>query len=197
MKRYKRRNFFIKKDMQGKYILGYFLLVMGGCLFFIALLTFFSSESLTITYTDNDLQFGNTPLMLLRQILTANWVFLVIGGAVVVIVAMLMTHRIAGPMFRLERALDNMLDRNLNDTIFLRSKDEGKELANKINRFNAELSSDLFTIQQQAEAIQHILDTAPAPSEKDDKAHPVAQEQLQEHCRKIISLSGSYELKHD
>lgn len=197
MKKYKRRNFFIKKDMQGKYILGYFLFVMGGCLFFIALLTFFSSESLTITYRGNNLQFGNTPLMLLRQILTANWFFLVIGGTVVVIIAMLMTHRIAGPMFRLERALDNMLDRNLNDTIFLRSKDEGKEIANKINRFNAELSSDLHAIQQQAEAIEHILNTLPAYSEKEDEKQTVAHKLIQEHCRKIISLSGSYELKHD
>jgi methyl-accepting chemotaxis protein len=158
--KHKRRNFFIKKDFQGKLILGYFLFVTGGCLFFVILLGLFSADTLTIAYSNHDLQFGQTPIMLLKKTLAAHWVFIVVGSAVLVIAAMFLTHRIAGPLFRFERALENMLNRNLNDTIFLRSHDEGKDLAKKINAFNSELSQVVKNVQGHTEAITDLLELA-------------------------------------
>ena len=67
-KGYKRRNFFIKRDFQGRLILGYFLFVTGGCLFFIVLLGLFSADSLTIAYNNHDIQFGQTPFMLMKSV---------------------------------------------------------------------------------------------------------------------------------
>lgn len=71
VKQHKRRNFFIKKDFQGKLILGYFLFVTGGCLFFMILLGAFSADTLTISYNNNELQLGQTPVILLKEILAA------------------------------------------------------------------------------------------------------------------------------
>jgi methyl-accepting chemotaxis protein len=157
---YKRRNIFIKKDFQGKLILGYFLFVAGGCLLFILLLGFFSADSMTISYNNHDLQLGQTPIVLLKKVLAAHWVFLVLGSVFLVITAMFITHRIAGPLFRFEKALDNMLEKRLDDTIFLRSKDEGKDLAKKINAFNEDLSISLKNLQAHSEAIAGLLEQA-------------------------------------
>jgi methyl-accepting chemotaxis protein len=171
---YKRRNIFIKKDFQGKLILGYFLFVAGGCLLFILLLGFFSADSMTISYNNHDLQLGQTPIVLLKKVLAAHWVFLVLGSVFLVITAMFITHRIAGPLFRFEKALDNMLEKRLDDTIFLRSKDEGKDLAKKINAFNEDLSISLKNLQAHSEAIAGLLDQARtktlnlSPAELDD-----------------------------
>jgi len=131
-KRYKRRNYFIKKNFQGKLILGYFLFMVVGCLVFAVILAILSADSMTVVYQDNELQIGQTPFMLIKQLITAHWIAIVVGSAFVVVGAMFITHRLAGPMFRLERAADNMVAGQLNDVIYLREKDEGKELAAKL-----------------------------------------------------------------
>jgi len=138
-------------------ILGYFLFVVIGCLIFTVILALLSADSLTVVYQDNDLQIGQTPFMLVKQLLTANWIFLIAGSAFVVVAAMMITHRIAGPLFRLERAVDNMSRGQLNDIIYLREKDEGKELAEKLNQFNNRLSQDLRYMARQSRNIEDLL----------------------------------------
>jgi methyl-accepting chemotaxis protein len=153
----KNRNFFIKKDLQGKMILAIFVSVLGGCLIFILLFGLFSADTMTISYSNNSLQMGQTPIMLLKKAIAANWVLIVIGGTLLVILAMIGTHRIAGPLFRLEKALDNMERGNLNDSIHLRSTDEGKDLANKINNFNKILSERIGDITKHSTAVHDLL----------------------------------------
>lgn len=155
--RYKRKKYFIKKNFQGKLILGYFLFMVVGCLIFVLALSYLASDSMTVVYSHNDLQIGQTPIMLLKQLITAHWVVIVIGAAMVVVIATRITHRVAGPMFNLERSLDYMVDGRLDNVIYLRKKDEGQELAAKINQFNSELSSDVRIIQKRSRNIQELL----------------------------------------
>jgi methyl-accepting chemotaxis protein len=153
----KKRNFFIKKDFQGKMILAIFIAVLGGCLIFILLFGLFTADTMTISYSNNSLHMGQTPIMLFKKAVAANWVFLVIGGTLLVILAMIGTHRIAGPLFRFEKALDTMSRGNLNDTIHLRNTDEGKDLAQKINGFNKILSAKLKVIAKHSTAINNLM----------------------------------------
>ena len=199
-KGYKRRNYFIKKDFQGKIILGCFLFVVGGCLLFIVLLGFFSAHTVTISYVNHDLQLGQTPMMLVRQVLKANWILLVVGGAFLVVASMLLSHRIAGPLYRFEKALDSMNDGCLDDTIRLRGKDEGKELAAKINDFNGRLSTSLRNVSLHSQALQTLieqvtdLDDLPA-SERERLAGLCWS--MQEHNRKIIAVCDSFHLRDE
>ncbi len=163
-RRHQRRNYFIKKNLQGRLILGYFLFVTGGCLLFTFLLAAFSADTLTVVYRNHDLQLGLTPMMLAKKILAAQWIFIVLGGGIIVAASLFITHHLAGPVFRLEQALDNMLKGNLNDFISLRKKDEGKELAAKINQLNRQLSRQIRSIDVHARHIEQLagpyLDTA-------------------------------------
>lgn len=200
MKRYKRRNIFIKKEFQGRLIFGYFLFVTGGVLLFIFLLTVFSADTLTISYNNNDLQLGQTPIMLLKKTLAAHWIFIVVGTIFLVMAAMLITHRIAGPMFRFERALDSMLKHNLNDTIYLRTKDESKDLAQKINDFNADLSNTIRRIRSQSSAINSLLEQERAKLDKHYSQEQTEQLQslfwtIEEKSKRIENVCSSYVLK--
>jgi methyl-accepting chemotaxis protein len=154
---YKRRNYFIKKNFQGKLILGYFLFMLGGCFLFTVVLATLSADTLTVVYRNSDIQMGQTPFMLVRQVLQANWIFIVVGGAFVIVAAMFITHHMAGPIFRLERAVENMVNGKLDDVIHLRDKDEGKEIAGKLNQFNRELSRKIGEIDSCARNIESVL----------------------------------------
>lgn len=158
-KSYKRKKYFIKKNFQGKLILGYFVVLLAGGIVFAVALSLMSSGSMTVVYSNNDLQIGHTPFMLMKQLIVANWFVIVVGGTVVVLVATRITHRMAGPMFNFERSLDNMIDGKLDTVIYLRKNDEGKELANKINQFNAELSATVRQISKRSQDIEMLLST--------------------------------------
>ena len=198
-KGYKRRNFFIKRDFQGRLILGYFLFVTGGCLFFIVLLGLFSADSMTISYNNHDIQFGQTPFMLIKSVLAAHWIFIVLGGAFLVLAAMLITHRIAGPIFRFEKALDSMNSGNLCDTIYLRGKDEGKELAEKINTFNLQLSQSLKAIRSNATAITTLINDAErgVTQQIDAESLKSILWAIQEHNQKTVVVCDTYKLKNE
>lgn len=197
-KPYKRRNYFIKKDFQGKLILGYFLFVIGGCLLFVILLGIISADTLTISYADHDLQLGQTPMMLLKDVIAANWILIVIGGSFLVLAALLITHRIAGPLFRFEKALDNMMTGRLDDYIHLRENDSGKELAEKINTFNRKLSASIETIDTNAVLMASLLMQARASGIATD--HPELGEvyrRMEETTASIRQACASFTLGNE
>lgn len=197
MNRHKRKLFFIKKNFQGRLILGYFLFVTGGCLLFTFILAAFSADSLTVVYQNNDLQLGQTPIMLIRKLLAAQWVFIVLGGSMVVVASLFITHRMAGPVFRLERALDNMNRGILNDRIHLRKKDEGKKLAAKINHFNQQLSQQIDLIDNHAESIEELINqyrSARRPSVQEQEALDRLLETIATHNTSIREVTRSFTL---
>lgn len=195
----KRRNYFIQKDFQGKLILTGFLFVMGGALLFIVLLGIFSSDTLTISYSNHDIQLGRTPAMLLTQILKANWVLIAIGGSFLVIASMFLSHRIAGPLYRFERTFDNMLQGDLNSEIKLRAKDEGKVLAIKINEFNNQLSRSLKSVKANATALDALLEQAESLEMKEKQKETLSSLcwSMREHNKKITDACNSYSLKDE
>lgn len=157
MSGHKRRIFFIKRALQARLLLGYFFFVISGGVFFTILMGFLTTERMTISYSANNLEMVQTPLALLRQSIANEWPYLLLGCVIMVIAAIRVTHRVAGPLYRFEQTLDNMLTGDLGDSISLRSKDEGKELATKINSFNTELSTALNKVTGESNAIRELL----------------------------------------
>ena len=158
MGRYKRRNFFINKDFQGKYIFSAFMSVVAGSVLFALLFGFFSSNTLSIVYDDYHLRLGTTPGLLLNKIISAQWLFIVLGGVGIAVVVLFISHRVAGPFFRFEKSLDKMIGGDFSDTIYLRTHDEGKKLGEKINSFNDMMCHRLGEIRQATEKIQECCE---------------------------------------
>jgi methyl-accepting chemotaxis protein len=157
---WRRRNYFIKKDLQGKYIFSFFIFVVAGSIIFTLIFSLLSSNTMTIVYDNYKLQIGRTPLMLMKEILSAQWIFIVAGGFLVVILSMFLTHRFAGPLFRFEKSIEEITKGNLNFLIYLRAKDEGKELAEKINILIDMLSSNIKEMRRLSEEVNNKLTDA-------------------------------------
>jgi len=184
----KRRKYFIKKEYQGKLILSCFLFVAGIGLLFNVILGMLSADSLTISYSNQDLQLGQTPMMLFKQLLTANWLILIIGGGFVVFAALYLSHRVVGPLYRFEATLDSMQKGKLDTVIKLRDKDEGKELAQKINDFNSLLSRSMNDISQHSQALNILIEQASKLNlQNDEEKEQFASLcwSMQEHNRKV------------
>lgn len=188
---FRRRNFFIKKELQGRLIFKFFLLSLLGVLFFAFIFSLLSQDNLTITYDGQQLLIGKTPMVLFKDILTANWVFLVIVGATVTLVSMILTHRVAGPLFRFEKAFEGMAQRDLDQKIVLRLKDEAKDTAELINDFTSMLSGDIATLQSyNANLGDYLKRLQEGGDEQSDLLRLASDENL-----KINQLLGEYRLR--
>ena len=196
-KTWKRRNFFIKKELQGKYVFSFFILVILGSILYTAVFSILSANTLTIVYKGNNLYLGKTPYILFEAMLRANWILILGGGIIVVIISVFLTHRFAGPIYRFERTIDGMALGNLNFNITLRKHDEGRDLAEAINRLKNTLSSNIDSMRALSNEIDADLKRASA-------AVPSGQEDVGPILTHTIKINGqlrqildSYTIKNE
>jgi methyl-accepting chemotaxis protein len=149
---WRRRNYFIRKDFQGRFILRFFLAILIGAAVFASILSVFSAHTMTVTYEDFRLTVDRTPKALFLHIIRAYGVYIVLLGIVASVISLFLSHRIAGPIFRFERSVEEITRGNLSFRIALRSKDEGKELAELMNTMLDTLSGRLREISRHADA---------------------------------------------
>jgi methyl-accepting chemotaxis protein len=189
-----RRNYFIKREVQGRYLFIAFAFAVTELVLFVVLLGASQADKLTVSYEDHNLRVAQAPLAFFEQVLGAHWIFIVLGGLALGLGSLLLTHRFAGPMYRFEKTLEQMIRGNLATRVRLRTRDEGAELAALMNRFNDEMSASLGEMRAGAEAIRASLRLA-------SKARKTAEikalvGRAEESTRRLAEKLESYELKH-
>lgn len=139
-KTYKRRQFFVAKQFQLKYI-GLILAVM----LLTAIITGYSiyyhswtllGEKLANVYPQGRL------VQIFRSVNTRLAINMVFVTILCVVVGVFASHRIAGPIFRMIKFLDNVTSGDYSKRLKLREKDELTDLANAINRLVDRLESE-------------------------------------------------------
>jgi methyl-accepting chemotaxis protein len=173
MNKNRRRNFFIKKELQGRYMFSYFIFIVAGGAVFTGIFWLLSAKTMTIAYENYSLRLGVTPKILFKEFLYTNWIALFVSGLTVVVASMFLTHRFAGPLYRLEKSVGEMMKGNFDFNIKLRKRDEGKELADMINRFNGFISQSLKEVRHLSGEIERELAEASLSTALSEKAGEV------------------------
>lgn len=158
-KPYRRKKYFLETSFQGKYIFFYFIIAGIGFVLFSLVFSYLSQDTLSIIYDHYDLQIGKTPNILMNKILGTHLILLIFGGVCLFVFSMFITHRIAGPLFRIETTIDTMNHGDFTNKIFLRKNDECKELAEKINQLNELLCGKFNTTYQSICSIDDKLNS--------------------------------------
>ncbi len=151
---WKRRNYFIRKDFQGKFVLRFFLTILIGAVIFTVIFSLFSAHTITVTYDDATLKIDKTPRALFTEIVRAYGVYIFLLGLGISLVSLFLSHRIAGPIYRLEKTMEEIARGNLSLKITLRRKDELKELATAMNGMIGILSGQIRDIKDRAGLVE-------------------------------------------
>lgn len=178
-KPYKRRNYFINKEFQGRQVLVYFSMVVLGTVLFSLLFGVITTNTMSISYDNYTLQVGTTPKVLFHKFFTAEWLFILVGGLTVAIIAIFLSHRVAGPLYKLEHSVEAMIHGNFAACIYLRRKDEGQGLAKKLNQLNTVLSAKILEMRhlnKRMEQHLHELSSDTAQTGECHKATIMLQE---------------------
>jgi methyl-accepting chemotaxis protein len=156
-KTHRRKKYFFQDSFQGKYLLSYFILACLVIAFFTALFIYFSTDTLSITYENDQLKFGKTPEVLLESLINIHGILIVFSGLGILYFFTRFTHKTAGPIFKIERSLDTMATGDLTLRVHLRKKDECKALADRLNNFNATIYGKLKEIEEQSITIETLF----------------------------------------
>jgi len=161
---YKRRHFFVKKGYQFRFILKFCLIVLAGTAISSGLLFLFSRGTLTSSFENSRLAIENTAFAILPSLLYINIFTLVVITLATVVAVLFISHKIAGPMFRFEKELEEIGQGDLTKKIHLRKKDQITDMAESLNRMTASLHDKVHAIQTEVERLSQAASKEGGPA---------------------------------
>jgi methyl-accepting chemotaxis protein len=150
----KRRNYFIEKRFQLKYSLLTMLLLLAYSFLFVIII--FAPYMLTL-YFDYPLvektEAARAILLLHAKVWPGICAVILLFG----IVSIYVSHKVAGPLYRLKKTLSEITKGNLNVTVKLRKWDDLKDLADHLNMLVEELRTFVTTLRNDYDLLSEYI----------------------------------------
>lgn len=129
----RRKNYFIKKKFQLKFIASFIALLLVESLLIAVLFINVSTNTVTTGYANAILKVAKTSDFFLISFLLITLIAVVGMGLAGMVIFILLSHRIAGPLFRFEATLKDIEAGDLTKRINLRKSDQILELKEALN----------------------------------------------------------------
>jgi len=146
-----RKNYFIKKAFQTKFIIGFIALLFIEAFLIAMLFMHMSGETLTTGYSGSHFVIEKTSSFFVVSFLIIT---LVVGTAMALagsLILVLLSHRIAGPLFRFEKSLNEISSGDLSVRVSLRKTDQLKEMQGALNKAFDNIDTHLKEIKDATE----------------------------------------------
>jgi methyl-accepting chemotaxis protein len=149
----KRRQYFVQKDFQSKFILKFCMVFLTGIIISIGLLFLFSKNTLTSSFEQSRIVIKNTASAILPSVFLSHFIALVLITLLTIVVTLLISHKLAGPLFRFQKELKEIGNGDLSKVVKLRKKDQVKAIADSLNQMRANLQEKILDIKEEVEQI--------------------------------------------
>lgn len=159
----KRRDYFVKKEFQFRFILKFCLLLFIGVVISTVLLFLFSQDTLTSSFEQSRLVVKKTGLAILPSVVYTNLITLGLITLASIMVTLFVSHKIAGPMFRFEEELKRIGEGDLTNKVMIRKKDQITDMAVSLNDMIAGLRAKVLDVQTEVEHIRQSASRQNAP----------------------------------
>ena len=161
----RRKNYFIKKDFQLSFILKFCTILLAGIIISTLLLILLSRGTLTSSFENSQLTIKNKAAAIFPSILLCNLLTLGLITIVTIVLTLLVSHKLAGPMFRFQKEIEKMGAGNLTQKIQLRDKDQIESLAKSLDSMRGSLKEKIQTIRSDVAMILNTASSHDAPQE--------------------------------
>ncbi len=170
--KFKRKNFFINKQFQSMFIIRFAIMVFFATLLLGCFLFFTSFASTTIVFKNLRVTTVPTYEYLLPSLTAGLVLSLLLTSFLSIIVGLLYSHKIAGPMFRFEQVFKQLQTGNLQQTVRLRLNDEWQQPALLLDDAISSIRKHIENIDTSVKEIESQVDlNNPDIVAKLDKIH--------------------------
>ena len=185
---HKRKQYFIDKNFQARFILKFCLVVIASSLL-LGLSTFLlSRNSTTVAIENTKVMVKRTSDFILPTLVLTTLIVTVISAIVVVVLVLFISHKIAGPLYRLKREIKSLKDGDLKRTFAIRAKDQFKELASGLDEMSASLRQKHVELHDKWEALKQSLQQMNLPVSSADKT------KLDEMAKEISQILSYFKI---
>jgi methyl-accepting chemotaxis protein len=139
----RRRNYFIEKSFQARFVFKFCTLVVLGGLLSMAALYMIGTGSTTVSIVNSRVVVKSTADFLLPVLIQTFLVVMVLVGVAAIAVTLFVSHQIAGPLYRLKKAMEQLSGGDFKAEVKLRSTDQLKDLADTFNTMARKLKAKL------------------------------------------------------
>jgi methyl-accepting chemotaxis protein len=151
------RKYFINRKFQLEFSFR-FLLIIAAASIAVMLLFFYNSRgTLSVGYTGTEVKMLQTGAYFLPSLIASTVVIVIFSCLTGAFAMIMLSHRIAGPIFRFNSTLDEINAGNLTRRFNLRGKDQFKDLAERINALAAMMDGKMGDIKGRAAEISLII----------------------------------------
>ncbi|NQT75292.1 MAG: methyl-accepting chemotaxis protein [Candidatus Omnitrophica bacterium] len=154
----KRRRYLINMKFQTEFILKFCGLVVLGAVVFGVILYVFSSRTLTTSFENSRLVVKSTASYLLPGLLFGGLVVAILTATAASIVVLLMTHRVAGPMYRFEKYAEKVGSGEISSDLKIRKKDQFQNLVGAFNKMTQDLGAGLLKVIGVSDKLDDLID---------------------------------------
>ena len=156
----RRKNYFIDKNFQKKFIVKFCILVIIGAFLSGFIIYSMSKSAVTTTFENSRLKIKSTADFILPAVLLSGAIAVMIIGAATVVVTLFTSHRIAGPLYRVEKDIKEVASGNLNVKIHLRQSDELKALASALGNMVQSLKKNVSEAKSIVSELEKTLESS-------------------------------------
>jgi methyl-accepting chemotaxis protein len=160
--RNRRRNYFIDRRFQADFILKFCALVLIGSLISGVIIYRMAGSTVTTTFENSRLTIKSTADFILPSVLVSGLVVIVVTGLATIAVTLFTSHRIAGPLYRMEKDVRDITGGDLTVKFHLRQRDEIKPLATGLDEMVMTLKTRVSDIKKAAEELESALEPSKA-----------------------------------
>ncbi len=165
---FKRRQYFIDKDFQGRFIVKFCIIVLAAALISGILMFLFSWGSTTVAIENTKVVVKRTSEFILPVLLSTLLIASFFAAVSVLVLTLFTSHKIAGPLFRLKREIDWMKDGDLTRNFSIRADDQLQGLARSLSDMCGAIRMRQEKIVEKKEALKKFfIEKESALSEED------------------------------
>ena len=152
--RNRRRNYFIKKKFQASFMLKFCLLLISACLIMSAISLLLTKKTVTTSFEGLRLAVKSTADYILPILASSGMIAIVLVSLATILVLLYVSHRIYGPIYRLEKDVTEIGKGNLTVEVHLRQRDEFKGLSDIINGMVKNIKNPLSSSQAKIKELE-------------------------------------------
>lgn len=154
--KFRRRNYFIKKRFQTRFSVYFLTLIIVEAILIGALFLYVSKGTLTTAYLQEGLRIERTSSYFFVSFILISLIVGVAVGLSALAVFIYLSHRMAGPLYRFEKSLNEVAGGDFRHTIKLRKTDQFVVLQEGLNGFIKSMDNKVGDIKKDASAILKI-----------------------------------------
>ena len=169
MQTYKRRNYFIDKGAQSRFIIGFVLSSMLGGIIGVACFVYFARQKIDATLYSMRLPEVAVGELLIREMFVTLGVTSLIVLVLFFLTARKVFKRIDGPLKKMAGVIRRLGQGDLQDEVKLRENDEFQNLAQELDGMVKNMQSSFSSITNHAGLIKELSIRHDGPTDKNEQ----------------------------